>query len=224
MPARLVGRSWYVLETAIEDHRFGEHGAEKKIQEESLVPVPPTTWESPRYETFMPEKLPSIHHLKDERISATEGSQEEDVGVAHRLQDSWRAWFDHVEANSEQVNPIPTPENLGKEEIGKEDPAPEEGSEDNDVNVPIHVVYEALPKELLPINTKDIPHKEYNQIVEFTEVGRDKSLVVRALPIVGMLFAAILLVLAVINTGYLDTYVTSFTQVSTFSGVTLYNR
>lgn len=224
VPARLVGRSWYVLETAIEDHRFGEHGAEKKIQEELSVPAPSTTWESPRYETFMPEDLPSLPHLKDEVSQSSESNQEESLGVAHRLQDSWRAWFDHVEANSESSNPAPTPENMGKEEVGKEEPPLEEESEDNDVNVPIHVVYEPLPKELLPISTKDIPHKKHDQVVEFKEEGRGNALIARALPIVGVLVAAIFVVLAVINTGYLDKYITSLTQVSVISGITIYNR
>ena len=111
-----------------------------------------------------------------------------------------------------------------KEEIGKEGTAPEEGSKDNDVNVPIHVVYEALPQELLPISSKDIPHKEYNQTGELNEEVNGKSLASRVVSIGGILFAIILLVLAIINTGYLDTYVTSLTQVSTFSGITLYDR
>jgi len=55
--ARLVGRSWYVLESAIKDHRFGEVSVEdtKIISDESGVAAPPAPekskwkWEVPRY-------------------------------------------------------------------------------------------------------------------------------------------------------------------------------
>src|ERR1700756_2748472 len=55
VPARLVGRSWYVLESALRDHRFGE------VREEEKSTVAQTTWESPRYEAVIEEEiLPNV--------------------------------------------------------------------------------------------------------------------------------------------------------------------
>ena len=63
VPARLVGRSWYVLEAAIHDHRFNDEENTHKNQPPRPVYVrnglPPPTWESPRYEAISSEELPS---------------------------------------------------------------------------------------------------------------------------------------------------------------------
>lgn len=62
VPARLVGRSWYVLETAIHDHRFGKQHIEEEIAQKTSLPPRafPHTWESPRYEAFPAEILPLV--------------------------------------------------------------------------------------------------------------------------------------------------------------------
>ena len=76
VPARLVGRNWYVLETAIQDHRFGDSEVielKENAKIASSVPVLPPTWETPRYESS-PE---------------SEGAQ-----------DSWRAWFDRFDSGA----------------------------------------------------------------------------------------------------------------------------
>jgi len=62
VPARLVGRSWYVLETAIQDHRFGNpsHDSDEAVVPESPTAPPPLeTWEFPRYEASKPGFLPA---------------------------------------------------------------------------------------------------------------------------------------------------------------------
>src|SRR3989338_10751365 len=76
VPARLVGRSWYVLEAAIQDHRVGATDVEHEKTEQAVSPTPaeptiesskpglPSTWEPPRYETPSDELLPSINRLK----------------------------------------------------------------------------------------------------------------------------------------------------------------
>ena len=122
VPARLVGRSWYVLETAIHDHRFGDQKIEQEVHTALPVSGLPTTWESPRYEASPAEILPSLNRLQDTKVPQ------------HLLQDSWRAWFDRI-ADTEPVT-------LAKEpEIEK--------IEEEEVHIPIHAVYWP-PEELLP--------------------------------------------------------------------------
>src|ERR1035437_3275471 len=71
VPARLVGRAWYVLESAIADHRFGNQ-VELKGKEsiEETVPAVSKTWEFPRYESVHTEVLPSINRLQDEEVTS----------------------------------------------------------------------------------------------------------------------------------------------------------
>ena len=72
VPARLVGRSWYVLETAIQDHRFGNQEVE--------LPVP----ESPKYEASPVEILPPVSRsdeVNEETVTppAGDGEDNEDI-------------------------------------------------------------------------------------------------------------------------------------------------
>lgn len=63
VPARLVGRSWYVLESAIQDHRFGEQ--EHSPKESHAGPtVFGSNWDTPRYESSEVEHIPSINKIE----------------------------------------------------------------------------------------------------------------------------------------------------------------
>ncbi|MDB5237037.1 MAG: hypothetical protein JWL88_139 [Parcubacteria group bacterium] len=62
--ARMVGRSWYVLETSIRAHRFGGDAHADAIEASNTDPVetkepasPLTTWEKP---TYVPDMAPSM--------------------------------------------------------------------------------------------------------------------------------------------------------------------
>ncbi len=95
--ARLVGRSWYVLETAIKDHRFGTEGA----HESNTLEKPSVNWEPARYNAQEVEPMP----LSTEQTSPNE---------------AWGEWFNRVpeatldaeivpEAQNEPVEPIRVP-------------------------------------------------------------------------------------------------------------------
>ncbi|PJA94496.1 hypothetical protein CO131_01120 [Candidatus Kaiserbacteria bacterium CG_4_9_14_3_um_filter_50_16] len=93
VPARLVGRSWYVLETAIQDHRFGD----QKIEQEEKK------WETPKYEASPIEILPPVHRPRKNEESNNQ------TEVSQSLRDSWEAWFDRTEDGTEQEDIIPIP-------------------------------------------------------------------------------------------------------------------
>lgn len=67
--ARLVGRSWYVLESAIRDHRFG-----KVNEEETAHPVADSAissvWEATRYESILSSPLPVVQRHEERTVQA----------------------------------------------------------------------------------------------------------------------------------------------------------
>jgi hypothetical protein len=211
VPARLVGRNWYVLETAIQDHRFGQQeiGPVNVAETEPFVAASPSTWESPRYEASPTEVLPPLHAPADEQ---SEGTQ--------HLQDSWKEWFDRV---ADTVPAIP--------DIIPKKPAEKE--EEKEVNIPIRAIhhshYQPPPEELLPqALTQEVPHR----YTETSENKRDEEQMQRrisgkaitAIQIAGASFAILIAILAIIGSGYLDKYIISNSQVGFIAGVILYNR
>lgn len=110
VPARLVGRSWYVLESALQDHRFGKgsesmtveagedrsesRGAVKRGRKRALTTM---TWEQPRYqaETITPEH--GINLIRGEENTSPNAP----VESHDKSQDSWQQWFDHISDTTE---------------------------------------------------------------------------------------------------------------------------
>ncbi len=230
VPARLVGRSWYVLETAIQDHRFGDQKTEQDTKVEPSTSPTTSTWEAPHYEASSVDLLPSVNRLRHDSdesgvdSSSDDGADDEST-VTQRLQDSWRAWFDHVGTSTAEQDVTVAPEHAEKqeqEEFVVEEEEEERG--DNDVSIPIHVVYEPPPKELLPSSTKDYPYEQYDQKKTPKEEKRGIRLMERIVKTVVVLSVATLLILAIIGSGYFDKYIVSFRQADIISGATLYNK
>jgi len=222
VPARLIGRSWYVLETAIQDHRFGDTSdtpmkSEKKaVRSESPVAAFPSTWEAPRYEASSIEVLPSVNRLQDVRTPIAPDTTREDTEFSQRLQDSWRAWFDRIEPVISEEIASPEPASVLEPEI------PQEIEETSEVNIPIRSVYQPLPADLMPDLVAEAPSREESI---YEEEKRDSG---RAIPVLvqltGALLAFVLAILAVAGTGYFDTYILSNRQASLIAGVSLYNK
>lgn len=217
--ARLVGRSWYVLETAIQDHRFGDKRIEsdevKVLNQEYVAQIAPES--SSHYESSPVEILPSINRLQDDAVLSS--GKEERSEFSQRLQDSWSAWFDHVkDIEIEDVKPVDSEE---VQEESKNDEKEEGVVEmEEDVSVPIRV-HRGLPKELLPnhrLTTKELEREE----VRIFRVSGNKPVLI--IQMIGSLFAVIFVALAVIGSGYIDRYITLLSQVSIISGVIMYNK
>lgn len=191
VPARLVGRSWYVLESAIQDHRFGDQNHEEKEREGTSKSVFPGTWETPRYEASVIESIPPVNRLRDD--SAKEIEEEDTI------------------TSEKQV------EGDGRSE--------EDGNKENeDIHIPIHAVYEPLPKELLP---RSIESKEVTDSVKVVTMRYERNnkrtylpIVVSALCIVG----AAVVTLAMIGSGYFDKYISKIESASVISGIKIYNK
>lgn len=210
VPARLVGRGWYVLESAIQDHRFGspvvvEEKEEKVSQNEEKIPESTQQkWESPRYEATEGEMLPSINRLRSDDILP-------------ELQDSWQAWFSRIAPTSE----APT-QPVGVEIVGEELKEPKEAED----QVPIHSVYELPPQGVMPKqdDERDYSEELVNKTPAEVNRRRGNKMAIAAFKVVGAIIALISVTLAVVGSGYVDQYIISYKQVHIFAGVSLYNK
>jgi len=226
VPARLVGRSWYVLESAIQDHRFGS-------QEEDMrhAPVPDIsltrTWESARYESSSTDALPSLNRLDTVRtVSEAEKDDEREVIQLSQLHDSWKEWFDHVGDASTSVSAAEEPAQAvaGAVPAAEEPVAEEKVVVEEEVAVPLHVVAEKRPlRELLPLE-KAVAEERVESLVW---AEREQSRGVSILSIIhatAMLIVVISVTLAASGSGYLDSFFISNSQASVISGISVINK
>ena len=211
VPARLVGRSWYVLESAIHDHRFGNPEPTvaplKDVSQKSIA-----SWEPPRYEVSRADVLPSINRLQSPEapILVTTEAPIDDRG---HLQDSWKMWFDRVTDESVQV---PEQEE-GERETIEETP---------EMDIPIHTIYELPPEDLLPHHSQTkIEHdREQERQQEEDQPKRVGRRVIRAIQVTGAVVAISLIISAAIGSGYFDEYLISNDRGGLFTGIFIYNR
>lgn len=230
VPARLVGRSWYVLESAIQDHRFkdGEEVQKpKKIAADSPEKLS-SSWKTPHYEPVTAEELPSINRL--ERVQSAAESEtkvaKEEPGAIEHLHDAWQAWFDHV------ANHKPAAEDsVGKEIASEEvfDDEKDEKQEEVDVQVPIRAVYHPelkppQPSEMLRSQKAEIESSTEESEEEEVQIAISRVSPLRYMQVVGIFIAVLTMGLAVIGSGYADKYVLSHTQGNLIAGVSMYKK
>lgn len=221
VPARLVGRSWYVLEAAIQDHRFGAAAVEPDIQpvKESEIEAPLSAhMEKPRYEATSEEILPSLTDLEGPKTapeSHFEGEKTEEEAAG--LEDSWHAWFERTDISQES-----TPEAV---EEAVEAPVQEE----TEVNVPVraihHSFYKPLEEEELPRIVKNyavVEQDKHDSIEEVRTYMPQRSMM--AVQLVGVMIAAASVVVAIAGTGYFDSYLLTNRSISFVAGVSLYDK
>lgn len=223
VPARLVGRSWYVLESAIHDHRFTgvKDGQDKNAKSTSSAISPlQSTWESPRYETQKEELLPSVNRLRGEEPLISEESQGDESGfVQQRLQDTWQAWFEHFDRG----NSVPQ---VGTAAFEMSEQANAKGkwqSEEENVPITVHRShYQLPPEDLLPRRFSEMEQETLPEARKrVISIGRTG---VRTIRLAGTLFMTVMITLAVFGSGYLDEFVISNNRVGLIAGVVVYNK
>lgn len=220
VPARLVGRSWYVLESAIQDHRFGKpvkNDEEPESSEEREI------WEATKYEAAPVETLPVIND-PEEVVVPSDVSPVEDEKP---LEANWRSWFDQVTPpQSNQEEPKQETEEAPRAPVAEEEaPQIALGEGDSEVQVPIRTVYELPPEDLLPrFERKTVP-KDPVQSEKSEQVRVVKDLSISpALKLVAVLIAVFTGAMAIISTGYFDNMIGSFNQASVFTGIKVYSK
>ena len=194
VPARLVGRSWYVLESAIQDHRFGNK--EFDIQKITL--------ESPRYEAIPVEAMPPVVREQEK--------QEQNP------QDSWKEWFDHIEQIKTEEKEEPA--NIAEETIPES--IIETGIEDE--IIPIHTVYDLPPSDLLPQNPPRSATEAIVLGERQKPRHSYRTRLIGAIKVVGVVVAIIVTATAIIGNGYFDTYVQLSEELRPLAGMLLYEK
>ncbi|MES2995128.1 MAG: hypothetical protein V4681_03800 [Patescibacteria group bacterium] len=101
--ARLVGRSWYVLESAIRAHRFGNESVKKEVATDSSefkVEASTAIWEAPRY-VSEPEAplMPVFAATKPPEVVV---EAVEPTPAVSMMQDAWKEWFETRERSLPQ--------------------------------------------------------------------------------------------------------------------------
>lgn len=97
--ARLVGRNWYVLESSILAHRFGDEVDEtqkemapvRDLSTNSEKNVATYSWNAPTYTTEQVEMLPEIP-AKPAVTRSEEADRAQDMPVVD-MQHAWQEWF-----------------------------------------------------------------------------------------------------------------------------------
>ena len=136
--ARLVGRSWYVLESAIREHRFGKPADVTTQEAPAEEPVDRiATWQKPQYAPETPITVPSLV----ERPAA------ESIGTPAiaDMQTAWREWFAEKKQSEPVVEQQETAETAAEIE---EDLAPEMEEENA---VASDEMSEPLEEERVPV-------------------------------------------------------------------------
>lgn len=88
--ARLVGRNWYVLDSAIKEHRFGKEDEVEAVTEVAEPVVDrASAWQKPQYIAETPVLVPEFTAKTPESIGSP--------AIAD-MQSAWREWFDEKKA------------------------------------------------------------------------------------------------------------------------------
>lgn len=220
VPARLVGRSWYVLETAITNHRFGKD--KDGAQGEDASPVTPAApaaspaWESPRYETTPVEPLPPPALFTEiEDASLTHDTTGDEGDISKRLEDSWKEWFSRI-GNPQTDTPEEKETHDDKDHT--EDATP----------ITVRAIHHSLSAELLPriVHTDSFAEKErVAEVPEHTGIRRTPHGRKRVVfQLAGALCALLIMISAILGTGEFDDLLISNDYFSAIAGISVYNR
>lgn len=99
--SKLVGRSWYVYEPSIREHRFNDERSKAKKKgmsaemapedtgEPAETPVLQKTWEQP---TYTPEVVELLPEVTPQAVAAGE-MPEEHLKTTSEMQSAWQEWF-----------------------------------------------------------------------------------------------------------------------------------
>ena len=216
VPARLVGRSWYVLESAIQDHKSKEHDdiVHEDIehsQQESEEKTPMIrTWESPRYEAEE-SALPTEEEQAPAEVSEPN---------AQDLHQAWKAWFDRFKSTDAEG---------GASAPAEEAPEAIPSNEEPETSIPLHVVTRHYPpRELLPEREQGrenaLPAPD-----EYAAVGDTKAKTLGSglraiIRVGGVIIALALIVMTIIGSGVLDDLLVSSGRAGSITGISVYKN
>lgn len=178
--ARLVGRSWYVLESAIREHRFGRPN-EVVVQEAPEEPVDRVaTWQKPQYVPEMPVTVPNL----------TEKPADDTIGTPAiaDMQTAWREWFAEKKPNTAVVDEIEeeeiavaVPEQAPEPVIEQEQAPSTREDEFYEERVPVQRVYTETPIQRAS-SVKNVDIEPAQAAYTATNIGTSRGAYTEILP------------------------------------------
>ena len=227
VPARLVGRNWYVLEAAIQDHRFGamepreERPIAATVAEDGKVEK--ERKDAPWYTASSRSPFPPLN-----RLDANEPVQNLE-NPAQLAQDSWKEWFDRFDSDKQITGKT---DGEGHEEEKEEQEGKAAATEEESVPVPIHAYspqvrpYQAPPEEFLPrvMVGSQTAATDYNAPQGASTLPRRHRTLARTFQTAGIVLALCMAVFALLGSGIFDSYVISGGRASVLSGIYFYKR
>jgi hypothetical protein len=226
--ARLVGRNWYVLKSAIEDHRFGESRKEEPAAEkEPETTVEDTSWKV-RYQPEAVEPLPSINRLEASGTLSVSDIQtlsvpDADPALLAKMQSTWSDWFNR--SNDTVVDTVISADEKADELPNV--PAEETQEDENASKVKILTVADDMletPQRVLDLH-KDAPEEQIGQQDPFMELINDEQYVpnYRLLRTGLMAMIVIALLVGYMGIGLAPGSIASSTPARLIAGVSYYS-
>jgi len=220
--ARLVGRNWYVLESALKAHRFGSEPKEPKKEEVQEPASPISTWKKPEYAAETPVYVPTL-------APKAPVAQESEIGspAIADMQSAWREWFQEKKTDNEDLetntSPIPSESNTFLEEEAVEEAPVTTVQEAVETEEEIHINRIEEPQEeaddRVEIHRSYDTHKEYSAVpwnqpvqeripspIAVTTAVKPRNHF--GIQLFLVVFAATVLLISVIGTGYADRFLT----------------
>jgi len=201
--ARLVGRSWYVLESAIYDHRFGSNVDSRKTNEAMAETLSNhTMWESPRYSSVEDVVLPL--RKKEAWGTKVTPSAATAIEMSPQGEEKWETWFDMMSVAPDLVSPV-----ISRSEV-------------NDESV------QRTSRSIETFRNRQQDTESLEQSTQKSEVSRKarqnsgSGSLMRVICLLSVLVAVIFVTTALLNSGVFDRYLISFKQVNPFAGVSIY--
>lgn len=128
--ATLVGRSWYVLESSVREHRFGED-TKKTGSFDEQKPIL-DTWSVPVYKPESVVSVPRLTVREDAEISS-------DTETIEDMQAAWKEWF--VKREEKVSEPLP--------QNSFEDEPQDQNDESQEIQEPVESLVEEEPEEIV---------------------------------------------------------------------------
>ncbi len=219
--ARLVGRSWYVLESSIKDHRFGTQQAHpvqdltRPVEKRTVVPEPRAVWNDTQPD---PERLPIwTTSLDNKPFNVGLESEEEAASVRYDARDNseqevpYEHRGNHQSAQSRKIE-------LNNTDIDYE----EESGEDL---LPVVPVIWQQDRTAPPVHTRQMVHDELQtEQAKNQHATRRNSGIYASLRALLVLIGLVSAMVAYVNSGFADAFLTSANRASVITGVVRYKQ
>jgi len=198
--ARLVGRSWYVLESAILDHRFGTDSAQGEIEEaiSSKTVSSIDAWEAPRYMPLVHETLPVLTARDEDFPHMIEAAP---LGFNEGIADSEPSSFREQQSFVEEEG-IREEDTQAEQSVWHEDSSPLQTPE-------MVTIAQEEPVQAIPVRIRR---------------RRQNRMLFVAIRLLLVLLGTGSAALALLNSGQIDEYIISDERVQQLAGVSTYKR